>query len=101
MSTFGYFVEPIIEAVYGVRQLRDDSKASFDEALGLSTSQIVKPVSYPMFSYSRTYGNRLNCMKISRIPPIASVSIQDSRRSTMILPHNAHSLSCLPILLVT
>jgi hypothetical protein len=33
MSTFGYFAEPIIEAVYGVRQLRDDSKASFDEAM--------------------------------------------------------------------
>jgi len=33
MSTFGYFAEPIIEEVYGVRQLRDDSKASFDEAM--------------------------------------------------------------------
>jgi hypothetical protein len=48
-----------------VMEIKDDSKTTFDEAIGLSTL-IAKEVSYHMFLYSRIYGNKSNCTKISR-----------------------------------
>ena len=49
-----------------VMELRDDSKTSFDEAIGLSTILIVKAEFYLMWRFLRICGNRQNCMKTSK-----------------------------------
>ena len=49
-----------------VMKIKDDSKTTFDETIGYQPTQIAKPVSYHMFLYLRTYGDKSNCTKLSR-----------------------------------
>ena len=45
-----------------VMELRDDSKRTFDEAIGYQPTLIAGQAFYHTYQYLRTYGNKLNCM---------------------------------------